>query len=118
MLDDEPEIVECTPIEGLTEGRKLFGAFCAYAEFFREGYSVMQVRHRGDAEMGRRIIRRLQSCTLAVKERTELAISYMIGINARSEILEQHRPLTDEKMDGPVKQAVIAKIKERYNVPD
>lgn len=115
LLEDKPEVITLEPNEGLTEERKLYGAFCVYADFYKEGYFIMG-RHQNDSKLGRKIIDRLHKSNFTATQHVDLAFSYILGVNAYQAIKDRYCDLTADIINGPLKEDVIQKVREHFAV--
>lgn len=117
LLDDHPDIITFQPIAGVSEERKLYGAFSGYADFVSMGYNIME-RHRGDSKLGIKIINKLRKSTLTWTSDTPLAFGYILGKHHYDQIRMKYQGqrATIELINGAFKNDVIEKVKELFNV--
>ena len=117
LVEDKPEIILSNPPKGLTEEGKLYGAFCAYADFHLKGYGIMN-QHYGDIEIGQKIVNRLKKSNFSGNMLYIItACNYILGVSRYGEVKVQFGDnLSAETLNGPFKRVVIQKAKERYGL--
>lgn len=123
LIDDKPINHDLIPKEGITEGRKLYGAFAAYADYTGKGHDCM-IRHRGNTELGKKIITRLNNGRHSSKDKNPYHTDtylhhnfhYILAVYWPGIKRTNGKEMESLNADQQIKRFIIPEVKKFYNV--